>query len=287
MATAEQIEADINSEIDGITEDLYSSLQDDVDLAINKVDSVRKEINSVLMEYSKEDGTISESRIRTLLNELDDIEQGLGEQIEDSLSELADSSAKKTSKKLIGGIVAVAGVSLAFGGSRPKRDDIVKDANKYVFDRELNGMKVGKRITALSGSLRDTMQQSVRYGVNIGESVTKISRRVKKAVDKATWQVKRIVTTEIPSMFRSVLATVGGKMGILKGVKIIDNRGRHRYHETHECYKLAEKDPYGWGKGVYKTTDTHVFDPHPQCTAYFHYVINPDKVKDGDNNADE
>lgn len=276
------MQKEVNEKVDDISDKLFDSINSDVDYVLNKVDRVRKEVNSILLEYANKDGKIPHHRIQTLLRELDKIESSIEDEIVESIEEFNESTADKTSKHLVEAIVATVGVSMIAGKKRPNRSEITNEVTEFMSSREINGITTEKRIDAVSGILRDTMQQSIRYGVITGESATTISRRVKKAVDRAVWQVKRIVTSEIPTAFRKTIATVGNKLGVIQAVKIIDNRGRHKYHESHECYKLAEQDKYGWGKGVYKTSDGYIFDPHPQCSAYFRYILKKHLTEGGD-----
>lgn len=274
---------DINRELEKISQRIMDAVNKESDYAINLIDGMRKDITDILMEYADTNDVIPESRIRSLLNELNDIETGMGDSLYEALNDSVDKVARDTEKNLTGVLIATLGVAIVFGGrdKRPERDDIISEVADFINSREIKGVPLSKRIKAVSGILRDEMQRAIRYGVTMGESVTKISRRIKKAFDKAVWQVKRVFTTELPNAFRKTVATIGSKAGIVKGVKIIDNRGRHKYHEKHECYRLAEQDKYGMGKGVYKPSDTFIYSPHPQCSAYFRLVFYDNMMEGG------
>lgn len=285
----DEMQAEINREIDDIVGDLLDGITRDADKAINKIDALRKEYNSVLLEYAKKDGTIPDNRVKPLLRELDELETKLGESINASLDGLVEKATDNTNERLIGAAIAVVGISLVAGSRRPSEDSISKEVRDFMVGREFGGVNISKRIKAVSGILRDTLQREIRYGAITGETITQISRRAKKAFDKALWQVKRIITSEIPTAIRKTISVIGGKLGIIKAVKIIDLPGRHAHperHHRHECYRLAEQDMYGWGSGIYKPSDTFIFDPHPQCSAYFHYILRNDLLKGGDENAD-
>lgn len=284
----DEMQAEINREIDQLADELLDTINKDADIAIDRIDELRREYGAVLMDYSNKDGKIPNHRIKTLLRELDDMEQKIGLSINDSLDDLVENATDNTNKQLIGAAIAVVGTSLIEGQKRPKGDSISKEVRKFMSGREFGGVSVERRINAVAGLLRDSIQRSVRYGVLTGESITSISRRAKKEFDRAVWQVRRIITSEIPTAFRKTIAVIGDKLGIVHGIKIIDLPGRHahpRRHKYHECYRLAEQDMYGWGKGIYKPTDTFVFDPHPQCSAYFHFILRKDLLKGGDNDA--
>ena len=273
----------INKTLDELSERIYEFAKRESDRSIDKIDSIRKQINGILADYSKDDGTISKSRINTLLSELDTIEEDMYEALDSSLDQAVANTSEQAEKDIIGALIAVLGITAVFGGlsKRPKSSDIVKEISDYVLNREIDGVTIRTRLAAVVGVMRDELQREIRYGVHIGLSITQISRRVKTAFDRTVWQFRRIITTEIPVAFRTGIALIGGKTGVIKAIKIIDNRGRHKYHETHECYRLAEQDKYGMGKGVYLPTDTYIFDPHPQCTAYYHYILNNDVIEGG------
>lgn len=274
------VQDDINKDLDEIADKLLDNASSSSDDILDKVDSYRKELSGILMEYSNKDGTISERRLRSLLRELDEIEDGIGEDIYEHLEKSVEDTSLTFGEEIIGLLVAGLGASIVFGGKdkRPSNDSLTKEIVDFVFNEEINGIKLSNRINVVSGILRDEVQKAIRQGVNSKESITKISQRVKKSFDKTVWQIKRIITTEIPIAFRKGIALIGGRANIIKAVKIIDNRGRHKYHETHECYRLAEQDKYGMGKGVYKTSDSFIFNPHPQCTAYFHFILKDDEL---------
>lgn len=274
---------DINKKIEELSSEIFDKSAKDAEATINKIDRIRADINDILVEYANKDGTIPEHRIRTLTNELNDIESGIGDTFFESIDKSITETSKKAEKIIIGALITTLGASLVFGGKggRPNSGKIVKEISEYVFNRNVNGVKLSNRINSVTGILRDEIQRAIRQGINLRESITGISRRVKKAFEKTSWQIKRVFTTELPIALRTGIATIGGRTGIVKAVKIIDNRGRHKNHENHECYRLAEQDKYGMGKGIYKPQDTFIFDPHPQCSAYFQYIVDPEKIGGG------
>ena len=190
--------------------------------------------------------------------------------------------SEQAEKNVTGALIAVLGVALVFGGRsrRPPQENIVSEISDYVFNREgKDGIVLSDRIASVVGFLRDNIQREIRYGVLRGESVNRISRRIISVFEQTSWQFKRIVTTEIPTALRKGIATIGGKTNVVKAIKIYDTPGRIAHpgrHHHHECYRLAEQDMYGMGKGVYLPKDTFILDPHPQCTAYFRFILKED-----------
>lgn len=267
-------------ELDVLMDDIASEFIAGIDgyssNAITKISRIRSGVYDILAEYSKNDDRVSKSRLNSLLRELDAIEDEiyyvLMREVEDSVTETIILAEKRSSNALIG----LLGAAAVYGAvsSRPKKDDVVRVNLKYVMNRKAVGDNTLPDILrSVSGVIREEIQAGIRYGVQRGESVTAISRRVLGAFQKTSWQIKRIIKTELPIAFRKTISWLGGKIGIIKAVKIIDHRGRHKYHETHECYRLAEQNMYGWGKGMYRPEDSFIFDPHPQCTAYYRYVL--------------
>lgn len=282
------VQDDINKAIDKMAEDVMASSLRVSDETLDNIDSLRNKVRDLLDEYAKEDGTISKARLRKLLRELDDIESDIFDEFDTSIEEAIENVVTDVESNLTGILIASIGVALLYGSARnkPSSSAIVDEVFGHMFDTEIDGVSLSDRITASAGVLRDEVQLSIRYGVNRNENTTQISRRIKKAFDDTAWQFKRIMTTELPIAFRKTIVTIGGNTGIVKAVKIIDNRGRHKNHERHMCYKYAEDDKYGWGKGVYKTTDTFILNPHPQCSAYFHYILDDKKLRGVGNDAE-
>lgn len=271
-------EDELNKELDAImAEVLDSSLKYSTTIE-NKLNDVRKQVNGLLLEYSNKDKTISYTRLNTLLRELDDVEASLVDELETSVDKYVEDTSKKSNKALIAAITAAVGVGIAFGGKDrvPTLEQATKETVEYIKGEKADGLDLNDRIRRLSGSFRDDMQKAIRYGVMSKYSINKISRNVKEAFDKGMWQIKTIVTSELPTVVRKSMVWIAGKTNIVKWVKIIDNRGRHKYHTSHQCYIYAEQNKYGVGKGIFKPTDTYILDPHPQCTAYFHYIFKDD-----------
>lgn len=276
---------EINKAIDELASEIIeSSIRSSEDIVDDLYD-IRLKINDLLDKYAKKDGTISPSRLRTLMEELNDIEGEIGVEFYDAMDKAIEDVSEKTANNLTSVLIAVLGVAVVFGGKdkAPKDGEIAGILIDFIFNRESYGTNLAEKISSVAGYLRNEFQQAIQYGIQLRENVTQISRRVREAFKRSAWRFKRIITTEIPLAFRKGLLTLGGWLGVIKAVKIIDNRGRHRYHESHECYRLAEQDPYRMGKGVYLPKDTYILDPHPQCSAYYHYILSDEILEGGGN----
>lgn len=282
-------EKDVNKIIEEVTESILNDVNMYSDRVVKEVDFVRKEVNDILLRYAKDDGTIPKHRINSLLRELDDLEIEFSEVIIDKLEEQTINTSKTLNKTVVGGLIAVLGVSIAFGSitNVPDEEGFTADMLSYLKDNKIDNLTIYDRINRLAGLFRDEMQRTIRYGILSGQTFHKIALEVKKTIDKGLYQVKNIIKTEIPNIIRKGLITIGGKLKVLKAIKIIDNRGRHPYHYHHQCYKYAEQNKYGMGKGVFKPSDTYILTPHPQCTAYFQYIFDDKKLQGVDADVDE
>lgn len=282
------VQDDINKEIDKLASEIIGNTQGHADDIADDLYGVRTRIMDLLAEYEMKDGKISKSRLRSLLRELDEIEIEISDDFYGNIDKAVTDVTKDAEKNLNGVLIAALGIAIIYGASkdRPDSDKFIESIRNEVFNEEINGMSLRDRIASSSRYLRDALQQAISYGIYNGETVGVIYRRVRETISENMWRFKRIITTELPIAFRRTIAKIGGNVGVIKAVKIIDNRGRHRYHESHECYRLAEQDKYGMGKGVYLPTDAFIFDPHPQCTAYYHYIFDTDEIEQARSGTD-
>lgn len=283
----EEIQAEMDAIMDEMAAEVIENIFRDADLVVAKIDRIRRQVNGLLSEYSKQDGTISKSRINTLLQELDEIEFEIDSELTSELERLATKATEQAEKNLSEALVGLLGVAVAFGGTSllPNVSSIIREVLDGMFNRDINGNDISEIIESVAGLVRDNIQRAIRYGVYREMTIGQISRRVKEEFDRTSFQIKRIITTEIPIAFRRAVAIIGSKTRIIKAVKIVDLPGRMSHpstHHHHECFRLAEQDMYGWGKGVYRPQDTFIYDPHPQCTAYFRYIFDKEAL----NNAD-
>lgn len=277
------VQAKLDELVDKASDVFLDGLDGRSQAIARRIERMRSDVYDILQDYEKKDGRISRTRINALLRELDEIEDEIylefAKEMEDAITETVEDAESDMRKALLG----LLGASLLLGpnGEKLNSNEIVEEAIEYVMKRKSSdGLTLPDRLHSSAGLLRDEIQKAIRYGILRNESVTKISRRVKKSFEDMSWRIERIVKTELPIAFRKIVSVLGGKLNIIKAVQIIDNRGRHRYHERHECYRLAEQDMYGWGKGLYRPEDTFIFDPHPQCSAYFRYVLDIRKLEE-------
>lgn len=243
--------------------------------AINDVSALRIELLTILDKYADSDGHIDKRKIRKILRELgdveDDIERALVESVEESIDKTIENAIKTT----------IGAIGLIYIVSKLPKGRIKSSVTDSVLDgKHSDGMSLRDRMWRMSGGIVDEVRTNVRDGVLRDKSINSINRDIKKTFKDKDWQVRRVVMTEGYNAYRETVGEVASEVGndIIKAVRIIDLRGRHDNHESHECYRLAEQDMYGWGKGLYRPQDTFIYNPHPNCTAYFEYVLVDEKT---------
>lgn len=276
----DSIEKLINEAIGRVSEQTFANSESKANKVMSDVDDARKAITDILASYADKDGIIPKKYIKQVLRELDEFDEEFSNIIEAGLEEQTKESASNINKVIVGVIIAQIGLN-AFkttGVNVLDEEEFSNSMLDYLKENKIEGLTIFDRIARYTGLLRDRMQESIRYGILSGHKFTKITLSVKKEVDKRISQVKKIITTELPNILRKGLNLIADKLDVVKGIKIIDNRGRHRNHHRHMCYKYAEADKYGMGKGIYKPSDKYILNPHPQCTAYFEYVFDDKKL---------
>lgn len=262
---------DLDEKLDKAEEKYFRENRRMQNRVIDELDDYRHEIRDILDKYADDNGKISKKDTKKVLRELDKLEDDIAETLKESVDEELDKTTDKAMKwtmAALGSLIAADAIS---------KKDLRKKVKKAVKERkELKNVPLDDRIDRVSGSLLDGLRDNVRSGVIYGSSTTKIGRVVKQSFEKNEWQIRRVVMSEGNNAFRSASGELASLSDAVKAVKIIDNRGRHPYHESHECYRLAEQDMYGWGKGVYRPEDTFIYFPHPQCTAYYRFILKDD-----------
>lgn len=258
----------VNKKLDEAAEKYFRENRRMQDGTIDEIDGIRKDISDIISKYANDDGSIDKRRVRRILREIEDLESGLERVISETLDETVEETSNIAMKASIGALG-----SLVASKSIPQ-SDIRARVVSSVLDRKVDdGMSMRNRIWRSTGGLLDELRSDVRAGVLRGSGVVRISKDLGETVSSKEWLFRRIIMTEGYIAYRETIGEVAEESGVIKAVRIIDNRGRHPYHEHHECYRLAEQDMYGWGKGLYRPKDHFIYHPHPQCTAYFRFEL--------------
>jgi hypothetical protein len=249
----------------------YSSLNaKQQEFAIKEFGRIQAEITVLLIDYEGGDGTIKRQRLTKLLRDLETIEANVRKNGMISLQTIIAETSAFTTSAIGGALTDIVGAA-AIGGV--VMDRINTDVAKYVVNRfGEDGLVLSDRVWNVSGEIRDEMSKTLRSGIIRGESVSSLIKRVRTVHDNETWKIRRLVVTEGNTAHRAATSYNAERSEVVKGIKINDRPG-HNNHTKHKCYLLAQEDPYGMGKGVYKPGDSQIFSPHPNCTSYITYVL--------------
>jgi len=249
----------------------YGKLNDkQVAYAIKEVGRVRGDIAELLSEFAAEDGTVKRQRLSRLLRELDGIEKALRENGTVALTKSITDSSAFSIAGMNAGATSVIGVPLVSASI----ERINKQTVDYVIRRfGEDGLVLSDRIWGTSGEIRDSIASVLRSGIIRGDNVSSMVRDVRKAYDAETWKIKRLVVTEGNTAYRVAGANSVKQSEVAKYVRINENGRRHGNHENHRCYKLAQEDRYGEGRGIFLPTDSDIYFPHVQCSSYITPVI--------------
>lgn len=252
------------SELDAIYDKLardYGKLNDNqITYAIKEVGRVRADIAELLTEFAADDGTIKRQRLSRLLRELDGVEKTLRENGMVAMTQVVTQSAE----------FAIASSPLIVAG--------IEKLNKRTVDYVIrrfgeDGLVLSDRIWGTSGEIRDSIATVLRTGIIRGDAVGTMMRGVKDVYDTESWKIKRLVVTEGNTAYRVASANSVRDSKVADYVRINENGSRHGNHKNHKCYKLAQVDPYGEGNGIYKPTDSEIYQPHPNCSSYITAVL--------------
>lgn len=256
--------------LDKLAQD-YGKLNDkQVAYAIREIGRVRGDMAELLTEFAESDGTIKRQRLSRLLRELDGIEKALRQNGSVAMTTVAEQSSKFAINGINAATVAVIG--------SPMVSSNIERINKRVVDYVMrrfgdDDLVLSDRIWSTSGEIRDSIASTLRSGIIRGESVSKLVSDVRKAYATETWKIKRLVVTEGNTAYRVASANSVKESDVADYVRINENGSRHGNHTNHKCYKLAQIDKYGEGKGVYKPTDSEIYLPHPNCSSYVTAVL--------------
>lgn len=268
-------EAEINAKLKERFEVFLRQIEREQNGLISEVDSTRVELIDLIEKYADEKGNIDKKRLRKLLRELETMDGYISDTILDEIENTIEESTNRAKRDIL---ISLGVLAVGVIGSKKILDGIKGGVMK---DEAKDGLTLEERIRRFSGNLVDDIRKTIRDGIYKGHSTVQINRALKKTIKKQEWQLKRLVATVSPNAYRRTIAMMAQEGNYVKAVRIIDRRGRHKNHESHECYRLAEQDPYGWGKGVYRPEDSYIYEPHPNCTAYYELLLKDD-IERGD-----
>lgn len=176
-------------------------------------------------------------------------------------------------RRLIDGMAKAVSETVAFLQDKydmPKKATI--DVDETLGKGVIKGDKTLEQRTKVMGTdISSDVRKVVRRGVMNGDDVGDIIGNVLDVFNEADWKIVRIIESEIYDAYRYQYAETS-KANSFDWIRIHESFPRHPRRKRHRCYTLANKDKYGKGTGVYKSTDVEIFHPHPQCTSWLEVV---------------
>ena len=237
--------------------------------AIKEIDRVRGDIADLLADFADKDGIIQRRRLNRLLRELDEIESLIRQYGMTAMDEIIRESATFATTNINAGVASVIGVKAV---AKAEFERINKDVFEYVVRRfGDDGLVLSDRVWDLSGSMRDEISTTLRADILKGEAISTMIANIRKVQDNDTWKINRLVVTEGNTAYRTATAMNASRSDVVKAVKM--HRGRAN-RPKHRCTQLSIMDRYGMGVGIFKPTDSEIYNPHPNCTGYLTYVID-------------
>lgn len=246
-----------------------------VERVLREMRKVRSDIAELLSEYAEADGTIKRQKLSAILRGMQTVEDGMRIYIFEALESVIRESAEFAVDKQNAAFIAVLGVALL--PNVDARTQVVDAVTKRIVTQKGSDLlNLSDRVWNLSGDMRAELTKVVRADILKQEAVSTMIRNVRQVHDNETWKIKRMVVTEANTAHRKATGESAHKSEVVTAIKLIDERGRHGNHERHACYKLAESDEFGLGKGVYPTSERARLEmPHIQCTSHIEPVIDP------------
>mgnify|MGYP001206740692 CR=1 FL=1 len=241
-----------------------------VAFAIREIGRVRNDVAALLADFAADDGTIKKQRLMRLLRELEQLERSMRQYGEESLNKTINESAEFAIEQANDAVKKAVGTALIKSGiERLNRNVVEYVATRFGDD----GLVLSDRIWTMSGEIRDAIASQLRADIIKGESVSTMVRNIRRIYENETWMIRRLVVTEGNTAYRTANAMSIERSEVADWVRIVENGSRHPRHQQHRCYELAREDRYGKGRGIFKPTDTEIYSPHPQCSAFIVPVL--------------
>lgn len=209
---------------------------------------------------------IKVTKLRKILKELDDLERTYTSTLYESTIDAMTKAMELTVKRL----TKLDGVDIQ------SKIDVEAQLGKKV---TIGDKTLEQRIKVVGSNTADEVRKAIRKGILGGDDVDDIVANIRKTFSDTDWRVRRIVESEIYGAYRVQLGATADANGF-DWIRIHESFPRHPRRKQHKCYPLANTDKYGKGKGVYKSTDTEIFYPHPQCTSWLEVLTDIDSGKD-------
>lgn len=139
---------------------------------------------------------------------------------------------------------------------------VVAVVNGILRRLESDGKNTNQRIRQFAREISLELGRVLRQESDMSE----LTKQLEKIFAESEWRVRRLVDTETMSAYRTAVVRLTEGSSLVKGLRIIDfPEGHEDTHDHHKCYKYAQANEHGLGKGVYPIHTKKIRNPHPQC----------------------
>lgn len=242
--------------------------------ALREFKRIQLEITEILIDSTGANGKISRARFTTIQRQLAGLEKRMLQTGEIVMDKVIQGASRYATQGIDDGFVASFGASIgaSLGGVN---ENVVEYVTKRFYD---DGLVLSDRIWTTSANIHAAVEKEIRSGIILGRSVSEMVPRVRKAFDAETWQIKRLVKTEGMTAYRTASAMAAEQSEVVDWVQMHKGLADLPFHE---CTILSLEDRYGEGAGIFKPTDSEVYNPHPNCTGFITYVVKDDYTLEG------
>lgn len=256
--------------------------------AYDRIPSYRRRLNAAVTR-AKEDiarivakhargGVFPRARINAAKLEIEEVMRRLAKDLEEETEYVAADIAETSSAAMSVALLMVTGLSAVAAAETAAAAPLLllglggitlasfsETIVELLFDRSgLDDFVLSDRFRVLTESLAQEVVSTLRATIANSEEIDNIPGLIEQAFESDEWKLDRILETEASYALRESISEAARNSELVEALKIIDFP-HGRYHDKHECYKLARRDEFGLGLGVYPIGDERVLMPHPQC----------------------
>ncbi|MCU7556536.1 hypothetical protein [Macrococcus capreoli] len=203
--------------------------------------------------------TVNTTKLRFIMSEIDRLEREYQSVLYDGLTAAMKEVAALTAESIVNELE---------DASKPFIANVEKELSKTVI---IGDKTLEQRTKIAASDINTEIRKLVRQGVLGGDDVNTIISNVRNTFKDTDWTTRRIIESEIYNTYRYQFGKTTANNGY-DWIRIHESFPRHPRRKMHKCYELANKDKYGKGAGVYKSTDAIIYFPHPQCTSWLEVV---------------
>lgn len=203
--------------------------------------------------------TVNTSQLSKIMAEIDRIERKYNDILYDGVINAMKDAVKLTAESLVDELDSARKKAIV---------NVEKELGKTVV---IGDKTLEQRVKISTSNTMTDVRKYIRQGVLGGDDISTIVSNVRDTFKDTDWTVRRIVESEVYNAYRFQFGTTTDANGY-DWIRIHESFPRHPRRRYHKCYPLANADKYGKGKGVYKSTDSIIYYPHPQCTSWLEVV---------------